>query len=379
MKRVKIPNGKTFNLTGSGISVANGYICFDSSYTDQQIKEICQKAGGISYKASPSESYKPSKSDKAKVQGLVKDGVDIENFGFYQTIASSSRIDTAGDRFGPKYLKEMAKQYKEGRVFAFMHSGSYGIGKTFDASVKTTEDGEKELLVKFYVTDTAKLPNDMLAKDAINTGIYDRTSVSLYGVRATYIPEDKSEYGRSYYDFNDPTGLGVRELSLVDMGGNPDARIKSATGAENSFAEIEIEIIPSKATKMDKYLIKILNKEVEATPEVVSAIKALEQQNADLQKKIEGFEAKQEEATKALVDRYVAANAGLKKDTTDAEKAGFKKKAELFSADLDLLKSEVEGAEAKLQALKQKQLDTKGAGEKNDKEEDNSFLGAYGF
>ena len=75
---------------------------------EKEVGQLHESAKGFALKM-----FSPSEDDFAAVTAIV--GKDASEFGIYQTVASSTRIDSDRDVFSKPLLDEMSKQYKEGR------------------------------------------------------------------------------------------------------------------------------------------------------------------------------------------------------------------------------------------------------------------------
>jgi len=297
--------------------------------------------------------------DKAIVQAIVKNQ-DIEGFGNYVSIASSTRIDFERDKFGESLLQEMAKQYEEGRTVVFMHNASMGIGRTYAAKVVDGQNGDKELEVKFYINPNAQLPTGN-AKELIDTGVYSRLSVSVFARPTDYIEADKSPDGKPFYSFQSGEGAAVKELSLVDMGMNADAQIlkgygqKSTSDAPPTFPENQKD-----AMELTKYKIKSFDdKSIELPDSAIEVVKSLDSEVRDLREKVKGFEDKAKEDLQKLEKVYQAKALQLIKDPTEKHKKQLEMEAKAFSSNPDLLKIKIDALEKQIAKAKSNQLTPK--------------------
>ena len=349
-KKINIPNG----LPGV---VAEGDSIVLEGYQKEEVNGIANKILGSHEKQGKNEldkTYSPTDEDKAKVKAMV--GEDVDEFGIYQCVASDTRIDSERDKFGEAVLRKMEEDYREGRtVVISSHGRNMGVGSTFDAEIITASDGEKELLVKFYISPAAVAPTGN-ALQLMKHKVYKCVSIYAYVYPTDYVPHDKSEDGSAYYRYDSSEDQKTIHLAIVDMGANPSAKIKSKSSpaATPSF-ELE-EINDSKIIM--KY--KILGIEFEAEETSKEAISQVEEKVQSKLDKLKAYEDAEEAATKTKQDK-LAANFKLLNSEMKAEEA--EARAKLFTG--EFLDKELENtAKALKKGHKQTDITQKGGKEK---------------
>lgn len=321
-----------------------------------------------------SKAYSPTDEDRKKVAEIV--GKDADDFGIYRTVASSTDIDSERDMFTLAFLEAMGKQYNEGRQVSFMHERGHGVGRTFDSEIVQRQDGQHELFVKFYVVPDAMTPTGN-AKSLIDAKVFDRTSVMVAARPTEYVDSEKSQDGKGYYVFGEGKGMQVIHLGLVDMGANQAAIFKSQKSTNSdlpNFGQSEDDL-PNSFMNLSEYKIKSLGEKTVSVPEeALPAIKRLDTEFEDLQKRLKAYEAKEEAELQKLKDAFVSAKNQLNPSATDAEKERFKTLADAFSGNPDLLKSETEVLQKQIELNKASQnLDpSKKGGKKGDPQPVNS-------
>lgn len=270
------------------------------------------------------DRYKPTKADRDIIKKHVSEGVDVEKMGVYRVIASSSRPDSERHVMSKPVLEKMAKDYTEGRTVVITgHDRGSGIGKTFHGEVVQANDGEYELLVKFYVPPELKAPGGNSAKELIDNGVYERASV-MVGITGKPDFVKKTIGGEPTIIFKSPRGMSTIHLAVVDMGANENAIMKAA-GTPQSVPMGGHNLPPNQnepqKTAM-KYFVKSLGLKGEIedldAPSVSALLKevetkahALEQLGIEkdteistLKKELSGFKSAQETELKDLKARY---------------------------------------------------------------------------
>ena len=317
--------------------------------------------------------YSASKSDYDKIAEKVADGVDIEAFGVYSVLASSTRTDSTRDRFTRKVLNAMATHYKEGRTIVLgSHHRDTGIGKSFDATVSKAADGEYELTVKFYVPPGARTTTGANAKDMLDSGIYPRASIMAYWAEDPQV-KVSGEGSDRVWEYPSAAGMQTIHLAILDMGANHDAVMKSLNS--KSDTDTGGNLPPKnnenpKNPEMEKLPYNLIalkmSGELEVKPASVQAlleeadgeavklknqITTLKSETETLRDDLQKFK----DAANANLDSLRAEYEGLAKQLDDkADAALLKRKAGLFTLDTqDLLEAEVTAMKKQVSLLKQ--------------------------
>lgn len=351
MSRVKILTGEIDTLPIEGVKVRDNYLDFPDTFEIGEVEATLKALSNPPSIQVDIESYQPTQKDLDLAKSKTKSG-DIENYGFFRFIASSTRMDLHRHRFTRKFLVGFRDQYKEGRTMLFQHKHDHGIGQTFDSRVVKADDGEYELEVKFFIHPEARLPTTMTVIDAINSGTYKRASVGFIAKMSKYIPASESEDKEGYFIYDETKSLNVLELSIVAMGANTDAKIKSTPSGVITFGEIEQD---QKNLSMKDIELKSLGKTIQVPGEVFKTLQEVDQLNITLKGENEAlkgtlktYQDKEKEQREALVNEFVNKSLQLNPDLTDEAKEAIKKEAELLSAAPELIESKIKGLNEKL-------------------------------
>ena len=308
-----------------GVTISGDFVEFDNTFSEKDIAFLRGKVksgiGSVEF-VSPSKSFDPTDSDREKIKSHVRNA-DIASFGIYQAIAAKNMmIDRDGDILERDFLEIMAQRYKEGRSMVDSHNRQQRIGKTFDAEVITNEKGQAELLVKFYIPDEAKMLSGNSAKMEIDTGMVENVSVSFLAPEdsLTFVKADDSSntYGVPHFRYHAPKkspmeSVEVFELSMVTMGAQQGARVKSADqkSIANSLNENartfgsqidknkspEMEFIEK---KIDRYKLKVAESSADSFDSLADYVAELEKMVSDQDKEISDKKLTIEELNKKL-------------------------------------------------------------------------------
>lgn len=240
-------------------------------------------------------------TDKSIVEGFLGGNMKsrINEFGFYEFLASTDEIDTDRDRFMLPLLQKWESDYKSGLPFLGYHDYYMPIGASYDARIEyNAAKSRNELYVKVYVLPDAELGTDK-AINLIDANVFKKCSVRVRAGMPKYIEAAKSPDGIDYWEYSDPTNSVARELSLVPLGANQSAE-RTKKGNEN-VDKFAFEII--KNTSM--YKIKSLNLSVDVDGGVLEAIKTLDNEVQDLRSKLESYQEAETKAKEAIQTKFV--------------------------------------------------------------------------
>ena len=355
MSRVKLLSGNIDSIPIEGVDIEDNYLNFSDSFNTDEIEATIKALSNPPSIQGEFETYEPNQKDLDLAQEKVRKEVDMGDYGFFRFIASSTRMDLHRHKFTRKFLSGFRDQYKEGRTMLFQHKHDYGIGQTFDARIIKAEDGEYELEVKFFIHPEAKIPSGIPAIDAINSGTYKRASVGFIAKMSKYIPASESQDKEGYFIYDETKSLSVLELSIVAMGANTDAKIKSTPAGLPTFGKIENE----KDILMKDIELKSIGKTIEVSDEVFKTLQEVDELNISLQgqvKELEGklkeFTEKEEEDRKELAEDFVQKSLQLNPDASEPEKEAIRKEAELLSNAPELIKGKIDQLNQKISAKK---------------------------
>ena len=358
MKVVKIESAPTdFKIPAvPGLKVKGETLEFDDNFSESDITTLLKSISGVAERQVKAKAFSPEKSDFESVKTLTKADIDVEAFGYYETVASSTAIDTFRDKFDTPLLRAMADQYTEGRTVVFQHRGGMGIGKTYSGEVSPNESGGHDLIVKFYVIDKAMLPTGN-AKALLDSGVYDRVSVAVRANATEYVDAEKSPDGKGFFLYGSGEGVLVKELTITDMGVNTDAKLKAEKSSFSdrvTFTQIEEKSNP-KAMELEKVRIKSLGgDEIETTKDGKVAINALEKKIEGMETELKSFKDKEEAKMKSLREDYIAKSLQANPDADEEKKKGFDVRASVFNE--LILTQEIELLDLQIKALKQKSM-----------------------
>lgn len=289
------------------------------------------------------KAYTPSEIEKNQIlENIYVDS--LGGFGFYEAVVADTRLDRHNDVLSKSFLDAMAEKYNEGRTVVHGHKELIPCGRTFSAEVKqvANEPEHYELNVKFYIPQSSLLASGMSAKEAIDTGLISRVSVSFMAKEA-YKYIEKEESGFWFWekkDYSDTNTFDVFELSLVTMGAQAMAVIKELE-KDPKPKDTTLHQNSKDKTNQMKYFIKSLNTEVEANEDTKAAIELLEEKAVELDKAnalLQAFQQKEEAAKLEIVKELVGLKMKALKDL-DADKETEKYKK--FS--IEELNGEIEG------------------------------------
>lgn len=357
-KRVPFQGKISPNILPDGVTLSGSEIEF-VGYDDDTIKGLLKRMSGLVEPTGARVKYKATETDLQLIRDHIGDpDVNLDGFGIYRAVVSSTQRDTDSDKFSQAVLEEMATQYKSGRPVVLGHTMEFGVGRVFDAVVnpKEDEEGEFELSVKFYIVPTATVPTGSI-KELLDNRVYDRFSIGAY-MKILDVQRDEDSGKRTY--FYDHTNMVVAHLGIVDMGANTDARSKSASQSGISFGEIK-SIRKMKFEKSYKNLgtvsVSLEQAPVEALLDSVEKkLNDKDQELSDANAKLKVFEDAAEAKLKSLREDWSAKQKELDPDA-DAEK--IEKKAGLLTE--DILTEEIADLKKKI-AAKKNQLDPNAGG-----------------
>lgn len=327
------------------------YLLFPDEWSDERVIDVTKRLTRpqIENFIPIQKKFKPEKSDFDRVRKIT--GQESDDFGFFLGIASSTRIDSTRDKFTKPVLERFEKHYREGRTVLFMHDGNFGVGATYDAYIEEADDSEYELFVKFYILPKAKTPANIEVKQALDTGIYTRLSVAFRAKVTAYIDSEQSTDGQGYWVFGEPDSLITKEVSIVDMGANLDAVLKSGKSSSDEPHTFDPIIIKDSKMKLKEVTLKSLDdKTIEVGENYVDAIKQIDTALGNLQKQLKKYEDAEAEKLKALKDDYIAKFNQLNPEATEAEKTRAKELSEALPE--KLLKEDVENMNLRIQSQK---------------------------
>ena len=371
MKVVNIESAPTdFKIPAvPGLKVKGQVLEFDDTFSESDITELLKSVSGVAERQVKTKAFTPSENDYDRVKSFTKAEGDVEQFGYYETVASSTTIDAQRDKFDTPLLRAMADQYTEGRTVVFQHRGGMGIGKTYSGEVIANEKNGHDLIVKFYVHDQAMLPTGK-AKALIDSGIYDRVSVAVRANATEYVDSEKSPDGRGFFLYGSGEGALVKELTLTDMGVNQDAILKAEKSSFSdrvTFTQIEEKSNP-KAMELEKVIVKSLGgDEIETTKAGKDAITALESKIEGMSTELKSFKDKEEAKMNSLREDYLAKSLQANPDASEDVKKGFEARASVFTE--IILNQEIEILDKKIKALKSKSMLNPGKKEGNENED----------
>lgn len=318
-------NGVEIPANLKGVTVTDQYVIFDETWKESDIMSFREFLGKKELiREIPNTKRKAYQPTEAETQMILDQMIGIESldgFGFYEVYAAETLLDRHNEVLTKAFLQILADRYAEGRTVVDAHDSTHRTGKTFAAKVvkHPSVEGEYALSVKFYVSPDARMKSGNTAINEINQNIVDRMSVAFSYRDYEYISSDDASnpYDHGYVLIDAPKKgkeyyIEAYELSLVTMGAQAGARIKSAQTDPNEAPRT----FGSKAEEMSLQTLKISirgkEEEIQVSPESVGAIQSVLDE-------LKGFRDKQEASRKSLIDEYVkfrkAANENL-----DAEK-----------------------------------------------------------
>ena len=356
MKRVRILSGNIDPSLIPGAKVVGDYLHIPESFEINETKSALKAIANPPEIEGEFEPYTPTTKDIELAQEKTSKGTDMEDYGFFRFTVSSTRMDMHRHKFTRKFLTGFRDQYKEGRTMLFQHKHDYGIGQTFDARIVKADDGEYELEVKFFIHPEAKIPSGIPAIEAINSGTYKRASVGFVAKMSKYIPASESEDKEGYFIYDEVKSLTALELSIVAMGANKDALVKSTPSDLPTFGEIEQS---GNKSQMKDIELKSIKKTIQVPEEVFATLQEVDQLNVKLQgevkglkESLEGYQAKEKEEREALVNEFVNKSLQLNPDLTDPEKEDIKKEAGLLSGAPELIRGKIKELNQKIESKK---------------------------
>ena len=227
-------------LSLTGVSVKGELVEFDpeKGWTEKRAEAYLKTGGRKAFSKSEysSKAYKPTEEDFMRVRAIVNDdSVDVQKEFFFRELLlmNSSVVDRQYDLATDEALKALAQSInKENTRLNTQHNReSATLGKSFHAYLKDV-NGVTWLAVRFYGPKALLLPGQTqyTVEDAIRHKMLDQVSIGFMGLDSTY----NKDIEAWYLEPKEGHEVMVYEISFVDLGAVPDARIEKSAIKPNT-------------------------------------------------------------------------------------------------------------------------------------------------